>query len=120
MEAPLQIVGCLLSLLPADPLIDGFVTAARRERAVVTARNTQSATFVKFNAADARLVAMAREAAAGPGGQSLHFGFACAMKRRAPTGQDAWSVSNRCITQARDLAAAAQAGEVLVSPQLAL
>ena len=108
MEAPLQIVGCLLSLLPADPLIDGFVTAARRERAVVTARNAHSATFVKFNAADARLVAMACEAAVGPGGQSLHFGFACAMKRPAPSGQDAWSVSNRCIAQARDLAAAAR------------
>jgi len=119
-EAPLQIVGCLLLSEPADPLIDGFVTAVRRERAMVTARNAQSATFVKFNAPDAKLVAMACAAAAGTGGRQLRFGFACAAKPRAPAAQDAWSLSNRCITQARDLAAAAQDGEVLVSAQLAV
>ncbi len=120
MEAPFQIVGCLLSSKPADQLIDGFVTGVRRERAVVTARNAQQATFVRFNAPDAKLVAMACAAAAGPDGSSLRFGFACALKDRARAGQDAFSISNRYIALAHDLAVAARDGEVLVTPQLAL
>ena len=120
MEAPFQIVGCLLSSKPADQLIDGFVTGVRRERAVVTARNAQSATFVRFNAPDAKLVAMACAAAAGPEGSSLRFGFASGLKDRARAGQDAFSISNRYIAQAHELATAARPGEVLVTPKLAL
>jgi len=119
MEAPFQIVGCLLSSTPADELIDGFVTAVRRERAVVTARHAQGATFVRFNAPDAKLVAMACAAAAGAG-SSLRFGFASGSKDRARAGHDVFSISNRYIAQAHDLAAAARDGEVLVTPRLAL
>ncbi len=120
MEMPFQIVGCLLSSKPADQLIDGFVTGVRRERAVVTARNAQGATFVRFNAPDAKLVTLACTAAAGPAGSSLRFGFASGLKDGAQAGQDAFSISNRYIAQAHDLAAAARPGEVLVTPQLAL
>ena len=120
MDLPLQIVGCLLSSKPADVLIDGFVTAARRERAVVTARNAQSATFVRFNAADAMLIALACAAVAAADGGSLRFGFATAATQSAAAPQDAWSLSDRSLARARDLAAAAGDGEVLVTPYLAL
>jgi len=120
MEAPFQIVGCLLSSKPADQLIDGFVTGVRRERALVTTRSAQQATFVRFNAPDAKLVSMACAAAAGPDGSLLRFGFASGSKDRARAGQDAFSISNRYIALAHDLAAAARAGDVLVTPQLAL
>jgi prefoldin subunit 5 len=120
MEALFQIVGCLLSSEPADQLIDGFVTGVRRERAVVTTRNAHGATFVRFNAPDAKLVAMACAAVAGAGGQSLRFGFASGTKDRARTGHDAFSISSRYIAQANELAAAARPGEVLVTPKLAL
>jgi len=120
MEAPFQIVGCLLSSKPADQLIDGFVTGVRRERAVVTARNAQQATFVRFNAPDAKLVSMACAAASGPDGSSLRFGLASGAKDRVRAGQGAFSISNRYIALAHDLAAAAGEGEVLVTPQLAL
>ena len=120
MEESLQIVGCLLSPQPADALIDGFVTAARRERAVVTARNAQSATFVRFDAPDAKLVALACAAVHGADGAQLRFGFAIATREGASATQDAWSLSDRSLARARDLAAAAGAGEVLIAPQLAL
>src|SRR5262249_19653960 len=120
MEEPLHIVGCLLSSQPADALIDTIMTAARRERAVVTARNAQSASFVRFNASDARLVALACAAASGAGGARLRFGFATAARASAAASQDAWSLSDRSVARARDLAAAAGDGEVLVTPQLAL
>ena len=120
MEVPFQIVGCLLSSKPSDPFIDGFVTAVRRERAVVTARHAHGATFVRFNVPDAKLVAMACAAAAGPAGSSLRFGFASGVKAHASTRQTAMSVSNQSMAQARDLVTSARDGEVLVSPQLAL
>jgi hypothetical protein len=119
MEAPLHIVGCLLSSQPADALIDGFATAARRERAVVTARNAHSATFVRFDAPDARLLALACAAVSAADGAQLRFGFATATRAADAAAQDAWSLSERSVARARDLAAAAGAAEVLVTPQLA-
>ncbi|HEY6355763.1 MAG TPA: hypothetical protein VIY30_14850, partial [Burkholderiaceae bacterium] len=110
----------LLSSEPAAQLIDGFVTGVRRERAVVTTRNAHSATFVRFNAPDAKLVAMACSALASAGGQSLRFGFASGTKDRARAGHDAFSISSRYIAQANELAGAARPGEVLVTPKLAL
>ena len=120
MDLPLQIVGCLLSPQPAEALIDAFATAARRERAVVTARNAQSATFVRFNAADAKLVALACAAVAAADGAALRFGFAIATTEGAAATQDAWTLSDRSIARARDLAVAATDGQVLLTPQLAL
>jgi hypothetical protein len=120
MEAPFQIVGCLLSSKPAEQLVDGFVAQVRRERAVVTDKTARGATFVRFNAPDAKLVTLACEALVSFAGSALRFGFASGVRDRGLTRQDALSISNRSMAQARDLAAAARRGEVLVSPQLAV
>jgi hypothetical protein len=118
MEAtPIQIVGCVFSLDPAPERIDDFATQARRERAVVTARSSRQATFVKFGATDARLIALACRAVQGAA--SLRFGFACSSGDRAAQAGDGVRVSARSLAQAGDLAAAARDGEVLLTPQLA-
>ena len=119
MEALFQIVGCVLSSKPAPRRIDDFVAQVRRERAVVTAKDARGATFVRFNAPDARLVTMACEAVLGQSPSTLRFGFASGIKEAAEPGQDGLSISHRSIAQASDLAAGARDGEVLVSPQLA-
>jgi hypothetical protein len=124
MEALFQIVGCVLSSEPAAERIDDFAAQVRRERGVVMAKDAQGATFVRFNALDARLVTLACQAVLGPAPSSLRFGFAAGIKEAAPkghgAGQGGQSISNRSIEQAGDLAAGARDGEVLVSPQLAV
>ena len=120
MEAPFQIVGCVLSSKPAAELIDAFVTHLRRERAAVMTRSAQNATFVRFNALDARLVTMACRAVRGQAPPLLRFGFAASGKEATAAGQEGLDVSTRIIVQANDLAAGAGDGEVLVSPQLAV
>ena len=75
MEAPFQIVGCVVSSSPAAERVDDFVALVRRERGVVVSKDAQGASFVRFNAADARLVLLACEAVAGPSPASLRFGF---------------------------------------------
>ena len=120
MEALFQIVGCVLSSKPAAERIDELVAQVRRERAVVTAKDAQRATFVRFNAPDAKLVALACQAVRSESVPSLRFGFAAGTREPALKGQDGLSVSHRSIAQAADLAAGARDGEVLVSPQLAV
>jgi uncharacterized protein YoxC len=117
--APFQIVGCVFSAEPAADRIDAFALQARRERAVVTTRNAHQATFVKFNASDAGLIALACRAALAADGAALRFGFACSTSGSTMQGKDGVRVSNRAIAQAGDLAAGARDGEVLVSTQLA-
>ena len=119
MAALFQIVGCVLSSKHAPRRIDDFVALVRRERAVVTLKDARGATFVRFNAPDARLVTLACEAVLSPGASSLRFGFASGIKEPLQQGQDGLSVSHRSIAMASDLAAGARDGEVLVSPQLA-
>ena len=124
MEALYQIVGCVVSSKPAAERVDEFVAQVRRERGVVTAKDAQSASFVRFNAVDARLVVLACQAVTNQRPPLLRFGFAAGMRESAlgPDGktQGSTSVSQRSMAQARDLAAGARDGEVLVSPQLAV
>ena len=120
MEALFQIVGCVLSSRPAAKRIDEFVAQLRRERAVVVVKDAHRATFVRFNAPDARLITLACEAVRSKLPSSLRFGFAAGIKEAMQEGQDGLSISNRSIAQASDLAAGARDGEVLVSPQFAL
>lgn len=118
MEAtPFQIVGCVFSQQPASERIDDFAHQARRERAVITAKNAHQATIVKFGATDARLVALACRLVRG--GSALRIGFACSASDRATPGKDGARVSSRALAQASDLAASARDGEVLLSVQLA-
>jgi len=114
-----QIVGCVFSVEAAAQRIDEFAMKVRRERAVVTAKNARQATFVKFGASDARLIALACRAAQGTAGSLLRFGFACSVKERAPQARDGVRVSARCIAQSADLAAAAADGTVLLAPEFA-
>ncbi len=120
MEAPLHIVGCVLSSKPAAELVDAFVTQVRRERAAVMSRSPQAATFVRFNAPDARLVTLACRALREPGRALLRFGFTASTAEATNTAADGHGISTHSIVQASDLAAGAREGEVLVSPQLAL
>jgi hypothetical protein len=120
MEALLQIVGCVLSSKPDAQRIDDFVAQLRRERAVVMAKDSQGASFVRLGATDARLVTLACLAARSQVTSTLRFGFALGGKEPVRKGQDGLSVSNRGLAQAGDLAAGARDGEVLVSPQLAV
>lgn len=127
MEATFHIVGTVLSSRPAPELIDALVAQVRRERGAVLVKSAQSATFVRFGASDAKLVSMACDAACAPTPVRLRFGFAGGAKENggSPTaGRSAegegLDVSTRVIVQANDLAAAADDGEVLVSPQLAV
>ena len=120
MDAPLQIVGCVLASKPATEWIDAFAALVRRERAVVMSKSAQGATFVRFNAPDLKVVELALEMLRGPSGSVLRFGFA-AGTREAPTSEpDTLGLSTRSMVQAADLAAGAGDGEVLVSPQLAV
>ncbi|HEX6018633.1 MAG TPA: hypothetical protein VFZ28_11075 [Burkholderiaceae bacterium] len=114
---PFQIVGCVFSSQPASERIDDFAHQARRERAVITAKNARQATFVKFGATDARLVALACRLAGGA--PALRVGFACSASDRATSGKDGARISSRALAQASELAASARDGEVLMSSQLA-
>jgi chromosome segregation ATPase len=118
MEA-FQLVGCVLSSGQATELIDAFVAQVRRERAVVMVKSAQGSTFVRFNATDARLVALACKAVADPAGTLLRFGFAGGARDAAPAAAESPTVATRSIVEANDLAAGAGDGEVLISPQLA-
>jgi hypothetical protein len=120
MEALFQIVGCVLSSKPAAKRIDEFVAQLRRERAVVVVKDAHKATFVRFNAPDARLITLACEAVRSKLPSSLRFGFAAGIKEPTQEGQDGLSISNRGIAQAPELATGARDGEVLVSPQFAM
>jgi len=126
MEAPFQIVGCVLASKPAAELIDAFVAQARRERAAVLVKSAQGATFVRFNAPDVSLVALACRTLRGALPALLRFGFAVGVKEpaaaaaAAAAGPEGLNISTRSIVQANDLAAGAGDGEVVVSPQLAV
>ncbi len=119
MEALFQIVGCVLSSKPAAERIDDIAAQVRRERGVVMDKDAQGATFVRFNAPDARLVLLACQAVLSRTPSALRFGFAAAVRDAAQKGQDGLSVSQRSVEQAGELAAGARDGEVLVAPQLA-
>jgi archaellum component FlaC len=123
MEALFQIVGCVVSSKPAAERVDEFVAQVRRERGVVVNKDALGASFVRFNAADPRLVVLACQAVQSHSPSTLRFGFASGTspgKGAEAKGQDSANVSQRSITQAGELAAAARDGEVLVSPQLAV
>lgn len=138
MEAPFALVGCVLTAKPAAEAIDAFVAQARRERAVIMSKSAQGATFVRFNATDGRLVALARQATFGRARPALRFGFVAgtretltatsegAAKRGAAAGpgtgsaEGGVSLSARSIVHAHQLAAGAADGQVLVSGPLAV
>jgi len=131
MEAHFQIVGCVLANRPAAEQIDAFVAQARRERVAVLTKSAQGATFVRFGATDAKLVTMACEAvragvaaAAGANAVSavprLRFGFAIGTKVTQGPAEYGLDIGTGNVVQANDLAAGAEDGEVLVSPQLAV
>jgi hypothetical protein len=119
MEAIFHIVGCVLSAKPAPELVDAFVAHARRERAVVLVKSGQGATFVRFGASDTKLVSLALEAARAASAVRLRFGFAVGTRETGSAGEGL-DISTRSVVQANELAAGAEDGDVLVSPQLAV
>ncbi len=120
MDASFHIVGCVLASRPAAEQIEAFVAQARRERAAVLVRSAQSATFVRFHTADAKLVAMACRTLRDNGAATLlRFGFAAGQKEVSAAAPEGLDISTQSVVQAGDLAAGAGDGEVLISPQLA-
>jgi hypothetical protein len=116
----LHIVACVLLAKPAAGWLEAFLAQVRRERAAVMGRTAQGATFVRFAAPDLRLVALACQAVQGRRPAGLRFGFAAAV-RDGPGGEPSGlDVGTEVVTQAKELAAAASSGEVLVSAALAL
>jgi prefoldin subunit 5 len=123
METPIQIVGCVLASKPSAALIDAFVAQARLERAVVITKTVHSAIFVKMGAQDAALITLAFQTLRAQARARLRFGFVAGSKVRTstqPSGpSDATSASHHHIAQASELAAGADVGEVLLTPDLA-
>jgi predicted nucleic acid-binding Zn-ribbon protein len=121
MEPLFQLVGSIVAPRPAAELIDAFVLLARRERASVLAKSALGATFVRFNASDLRLVALACQAVRDAAPSPLRFGFAVGLKESSSSavGPEGPDISTRSLEQAQELAAVARGGQVLVSPQLA-
>jgi hypothetical protein len=122
METPFQIVGCVLASKPSAALIDAFVAQARLERAVVITKTVHSAIFVKMGAQDAALITLAFQTLRAQARARLRFGFVAGSKARTLTPQgpsDATSASHHHIAQASELAAGADVGEILLTPDLA-
>lgn len=118
MSPVLHIAGCVLADdSAAAAAIDDFVQWVRRCGTRILAQEETRAQFVQFDAATAQLVMFGCRAAFGRRPPQLRFGFASAVKESGANGEP--RASERGLAQAADLAAAALAGQVLLSSQLA-
>jgi hypothetical protein len=117
MNARFHIIGCALAARSDAAPIDEFVDWAHRCGARMLSHDDRQAVFVQFDAGGAQLIMQGCRSAAARRPPLLRFGFASGVKEAA--GADgAPRAGSRGIQQACDLAAAARAGQVLVSSQL--
>ena len=117
MNARFHIIGCTVAARPDAAAVDEFLEWARRYGAEVLSRDDARATFVQLDALGAQLILHGCRSAAMRRQGQLRFGFASGVKEA--NGADGESrVGERGIQQARDLAAAARPGQVLLSSQL--
>jgi hypothetical protein len=120
MESLHVIVGCVATRVDAIDRLDDLSRQVRGHRAAVLARHPQGLTFVRFQAGDAGLVALAVRAVLALQAPALRFAFASGMKADVSDAGDTFELSQRSVQQAQELAAAADDGEVLVTPPLAM
>jgi hypothetical protein len=117
MNASFHIVGCVVAVQPAAAEIEECIVWMRRHKAAVLSHDEREMVFVRFDATDAALILFGCRVAAVSKPPLLRFGFASGVKEAA-AGSGQPRMGERGITQACDLARAAQAGQVLVSSQL--
>lgn len=89
----------------------------RRHGADILAQDDREAIFVQFDATGAQLILFGCRTAVSRRQPQLRFGFASGVKEGAAADGPP-RVGERGILQARDLAAAARPGQVLLSSQL--
>lgn len=117
MNARFHIVGCGVAAQPDPEATDEFVESARRFGARMLSQDEGKTVFVQFDAPGAQLILHGCRTAAARRQPPLRFGFASGVKEA--NGADGEPrVGSRGIQQARDLAAAARPGQVLISSQL--
>ena len=117
MNASFHIVGCVRATRPETAAVDECIAWARRYGAETLAHEGGEAVFVQFDAPSAQLILHACRAVLLSTPPVLRFGFASAIKETGgPDG--AARAGQRGVLQARDLAAAARPGQVLLSSQL--
>jgi hypothetical protein len=111
-----HIAGCVVAGEPDPVAIDEVLDWARRYGATVVSHDERLATFVRFDADGGQLVLFGCRAAMARRPPNLRFGYASLVKEVDADGQP--RAAERGLTQAQDLAAAAQPGQVLLSSQL--
>ena len=116
MNPSIHIVGCVLAAAPDAGAINDCVEWARRFGAHILDCDESRAVFVQFDAAAAQLVLLGCRAALSRKPPLLRFGYASVVKEGGADGLP--RAGERGVAQARDLAAAAQPGQVLLSSQL--
>lgn len=117
MQARFHIVGCAVAAQPDPEAVDEFVEWARRFGAEILSQDDRQVLCVHLDAAGSQLIMHGCRAAAARRQPQLRFGFSSGVKEAA--GADGRArVGERGIQQARDLAAAARPGQVLISSQL--
>ena len=117
MNSRFHIIGCTIAAQPEPAAVDEFLDWARRYGAEVLSRDAARATFLQFDALGAQLILQGCRSAAARRPDQLRFGFASGVKE-ANGGAGEFRAGSRGIQQARDLAAAARPGQVLISSQL--
>jgi hypothetical protein len=111
-----HIAGCVVAMSPDEALIDDCLQWVRRHGAEILSRDDRQSLFVHFDAAGPQLILYGCRAALAQRPPRLRFGFASAVKEAAGDGKP--RAGERGLMQARDLAAAAQVGQTLLSSQL--
>jgi hypothetical protein len=111
-----HIAGCVVAGEPDPVAIDEVLDWARRYGATVVSHDERLATFVRFDADGGQLVLFGCRAAMARRPPNLRFGYASLVKEVDADGQP--RAAERGLTQAQDLAGAAQPGQVLLSSQL--
>jgi hypothetical protein len=116
MNASLHIAGCARLSGPDAAVMNDCTDWLRRYGARVLSLDDGKAVFVQFDAGSAQLVLFGCRTALSRRPPVLRFGFASVVKESGADGQP--RAGERGILQASDLAAAARAGQVLLSSQL--
>jgi len=116
-NASFHIAGCALAVEPDPRAIGDIVEWLQRYGASILSQDERHALFVRFDAVGGQLVLFGCRAAMARRPANLRFGYAAVVKEADAGGQP--RAAERGLAQARDLAGAAQAGQVLLSSQLA-
>ena len=116
-NASFHIAGCALAVDPDSAAIGDIADWVQRYGATILSQDDSQALFVRFDAVGGQLVLFGCRAAMARKPANLRFGYAAVVKEADSGGQP--RAAERGLTQARELAAAAQVGQVLLSSQLA-